>query len=142
MARLTYEGIAEMARVRICADCSAYDHHTGAVDRDTPALIHWRRRAMRRTSILRFLWLASPRSVVGPPWLRYYARVKWTQNALALLRVRVSAVAWEHQRATLRGLLARPRDFFFDPPSGELDVTRTSARAWASRAIDRGERAT
>lgn len=149
---MTYRELGERLGVDICTGCSLTQHEKGFWAPVGKALrFHWSERAMRRTSIRNFVWRLSAQmtpasgSAWRPAWLRYWLRVEWAKRALRELHIRLPASAWDHQRATLRALLAVPAAdagiFFVDGFSEQREAARKAAVRWAKKPVDPGDRA-
>lgn len=136
----TYTELGARLGVDVCTGCDLQfaaggDHRLGFWGLD--GRFHWSERAMRKTSIRNFIWrIAAQRhnDPEGPAWRRYWHRISWAKAALRVLHIKLPAIAWDEQRATLRALLA-PRDFFVGGfPEGD-EITRKEAARWARRPI-------
>ena len=145
----TYRDLGERLGIDVCTGCSLeVNHLAGAWGAD--GRLHYAERAMRRSSIRDFIWRASaqwaaltgsPAGSNDPRWQRYWNRVEWAKWALRELRIRLPASAWDHERATLRALLAVPpqaRDFFSDNFAEQRGVARKAAIRWAKKPVDPG----
>lgn len=143
---VSYTELAEQLVVPLCTGgCGTdADHQRGQW---LLGYLHWQERALRKTSLRNFVWIASAGingAYVRPSWMRYWQRVLWAKRALHTAHTRLPAEAWNEQRATLRALMALPRDEQFDPPEYVLAEAHKAARRWAQRfapAVDPDERA-
>ena len=134
----TYTEFAERLGVALCTGgcgLDAADHQPGFWDQT--GRFHWYERAMRRTSIRNFIWkLSATQHGEGPAWYRYWCRIHWAQQALRLLHLRLPAIAWDTQRATLRALLATPDRQDYEPVlQFSIETHRKTAARWARRPL-------